>query len=132
MQFHTVTSVRRWSFIFLLTYIHGQYREGMVNTLEHEMDSCGGRCVIVFGENELKNIFLTQTSIPSKVCVCLCVLIACSTTITLCYFPVQALTLKDNSKYGTFINDAQLATGTVQTLNSGDRLTFGVYQSKFK
>ncbi|XP_031432294.1 nibrin [Clupea harengus] len=44
----------------------------------------------------------------------------------------QALTLKDNSKYGTFINDAQLATGTVQTLNSGDRLTFGVYQSKFK
>ncbi|KAG5270842.1 hypothetical protein AALO_G00172900 [Alosa alosa] len=44
----------------------------------------------------------------------------------------QSLTLKDSSKYGTFINDAQLTAGTVQTLKSGDRLTFGVYQSKFK
>ncbi|XP_062395134.1 nibrin [Sardina pilchardus] len=43
----------------------------------------------------------------------------------------QSLTLKDSSKYGTFVNDVQLTAGSVQTLKSGDRLTFGVYQSKF-
>ncbi|XP_051573803.1 nibrin-like [Myxocyprinus asiaticus] len=44
----------------------------------------------------------------------------------------QAITLKDCSKYGTFINDEKLETGSTRTLQPGDRLTFGVFQSKFR
>uniref|UniRef100_A0AAY5ERY4 Nibrin n=1 Tax=Electrophorus electricus TaxID=8005 RepID=A0AAY5ERY4_ELEEL len=44
----------------------------------------------------------------------------------------QAVTVKDTSKYGTFVNDEQLATGSTRTLRFGDRLTFGVFQSKFR
>ncbi|KAL6489358.1 hypothetical protein MHYP_G00030990 [Metynnis hypsauchen] len=44
----------------------------------------------------------------------------------------QTVTLKDSSKYGTFINDEQLAAGSTKTLRGGDRVTFGVFQSKFR
>ncbi|XP_036448982.1 nibrin [Colossoma macropomum] len=44
----------------------------------------------------------------------------------------QTVTLKDSSKYGTFINDEQLAAGSTKTLRAGDRITFGVFQSKFR
>ncbi|KAG1947646.1 nibrin [Pimephales promelas] len=43
----------------------------------------------------------------------------------------QAVTLKDSSKYGTFINDEKLETGSTKTLQTGDKITFGVFQSKF-
>ncbi|CAI5779274.1 nibrin isoform X1 [Podarcis lilfordi] len=45
-------------------------------------------------------------------------------------FPV--LTLKDTSKYGTFVNEEKLANGTTRTLRSGDRVTFGVFGSKYR
>uniref|UniRef100_A0A3Q2QWD4 Nibrin n=1 Tax=Fundulus heteroclitus TaxID=8078 RepID=A0A3Q2QWD4_FUNHE len=41
----------------------------------------------------------------------------------------QTLTLKDTSKYGTFVNSQQL-TAPVE-LSSGDNVTFGVFHSKF-
>ncbi|XP_030639453.1 nibrin [Chanos chanos] len=44
----------------------------------------------------------------------------------------QALTLKDSSKYGTFVNGDQLAGGAMRTLKSGDRVTFGVFNSKYR
>ncbi|XP_052002686.1 nibrin isoform X2 [Xyrauchen texanus] len=44
----------------------------------------------------------------------------------------QTITLKDSSKYGTFINGEKLETGSTRTLQPGDRLTFGVFQSKFR
>ncbi|KAL7886675.1 hypothetical protein AOLI_G00043960 [Acnodon oligacanthus] len=44
----------------------------------------------------------------------------------------QTVTLKDSSKYGTFINDEKLAAGSTKTLHGGDRVTFGVFQSKFR
>jgi len=44
----------------------------------------------------------------------------------------QAVTLKDSSKYGTFINDEKLETGSTKTLQTGDKITFGVFQSKFR
>ncbi|XP_052434551.1 nibrin [Carassius gibelio] len=43
----------------------------------------------------------------------------------------QAVTLKDSSKYGTFINGEKLATGSTKMLQTGDKITFGVFQSKF-
>ncbi|XDV40199.1 hypothetical protein PO909_009326 [Leuciscus waleckii] len=43
----------------------------------------------------------------------------------------QAVTLKDSSKYGTFINGEKLETGSTKTLQTGDKITFGVFQSKF-
>uniref|UniRef100_A0A672QSI1 Nibrin n=1 Tax=Sinocyclocheilus grahami TaxID=75366 RepID=A0A672QSI1_SINGR len=43
----------------------------------------------------------------------------------------QAATLKDSSKYGTFINGEKLATGSTKILQTGDKITFGVFQSKF-
>uniref|UniRef100_A0A671Q8X6 Nibrin n=1 Tax=Sinocyclocheilus anshuiensis TaxID=1608454 RepID=A0A671Q8X6_9TELE len=43
----------------------------------------------------------------------------------------QAVTLKDSSKYGTFINGEKLATGSTKILQTGDKITFGVFQSKF-
>ncbi|XP_053101912.1 nibrin isoform X2 [Hemicordylus capensis] len=42
------------------------------------------------------------------------------------------LTLKDTSKYGTFVNEEKLPNGTSKTLKSGDRVTFGVFESKFR
>lgn len=44
----------------------------------------------------------------------------------------QAVTLKDSSKYGTFINGEKLETGSTKTLQTGDKITFGVFQSKFR
>lgn len=44
----------------------------------------------------------------------------------------QAVTLKDSSKYGTFINGEKLATGSTKMLQTGDKITFGVFQSKFR
>ncbi|XP_016387627.1 nibrin-like [Sinocyclocheilus rhinocerous] len=43
----------------------------------------------------------------------------------------QAVTLKDSSKYGTFINGEKLETGSTKILQTGDKITFGVFQSKF-
>ncbi|XP_061572820.1 nibrin [Cololabis saira] len=42
----------------------------------------------------------------------------------------QTLTLKDTSKYGTFVNNQQLTAAPVD-LTSGDNVTFGVFHSKF-
>ncbi|XP_053349519.1 nibrin [Clarias gariepinus] len=44
----------------------------------------------------------------------------------------QAVTLKDSSKYGTSVNDKRLETGATKTVYAGDKLTFGVFQSKFR
>ncbi|NXK90244.1 NBN protein, partial [Formicarius rufipectus] len=44
-------------------------------------------------------------------------------------FPV--LTVKDTSKYGTFVNGVKL-NGTSVSLQSGDRINFGVFESKFR
>ncbi|XP_033496569.2 nibrin isoform X1 [Epinephelus lanceolatus] len=43
----------------------------------------------------------------------------------------QALTLKDSSKYGSFVNGQRVAENTSVNLRSGDSVTFGVFQSKF-
>ncbi|TMS11406.1 Nibrin [Larimichthys crocea] len=43
----------------------------------------------------------------------------------------QTLTLKDTSKYGTFVNGQQLTGNTPVNLKSGDNVTFGVFESKF-
>lgn len=45
---------------------------------------------------------------------------------------LQTLTLKDSSKYGTFINSQQMAENADVSLTAGDNITFGVYNSKFK
>uniref|UniRef100_A0AAZ3PJ28 FHA domain-containing protein n=1 Tax=Oncorhynchus tshawytscha TaxID=74940 RepID=A0AAZ3PJ28_ONCTS len=44
----------------------------------------------------------------------------------------QALTLKDSSKYGTFVNEERLSGDTPRSLTAGDRVTFGVFHSKFR
>ncbi|KAI7807208.1 nibrin [Triplophysa rosa] len=44
----------------------------------------------------------------------------------------QGISLKDSSKYGTFVNDEKLKTGSTKSLQTGDRVTFGVFQSKFR
>ncbi|KGL80761.1 Nibrin [Tinamus guttatus] len=41
------------------------------------------------------------------------------------------LTIRDTSKYGTFVNGTKL-NGTSRTLQSGDRVNFGVFESKFR
>lgn len=43
----------------------------------------------------------------------------------------QTLTLKDSSKYGTFVNSQRLTANTPVNLKSGDSVTFGVFHSKF-
>lgn len=43
----------------------------------------------------------------------------------------QSLTLKDASKYGTFVNGQRLAANAPVNLKSGDNVTFGVFDSKF-
>ncbi|XP_044279798.1 nibrin isoform X1 [Varanus komodoensis] len=42
------------------------------------------------------------------------------------------VTLKDTSKYGTFVNEEKLPNGTATILKSGDRITFGVFGSKYR
>ncbi|XP_072316156.1 nibrin [Eucyclogobius newberryi] len=44
----------------------------------------------------------------------------------------QTLTIKDSSKYGTFVNGQKLAENTPITLTSGGNITFGVFKSKFR
>ncbi|KAF4022488.1 hypothetical protein G4228_014132 [Cervus hanglu yarkandensis] len=45
---------------------------------------------------------------------------------------IPVLTIKDNSKYGTFVNEEKMQNGLSQILKSGDRVTFGVFESKFR
>ncbi|NXS15087.1 NBN protein, partial [Mystacornis crossleyi] len=44
---------------------------------------------------------------------------------------VPMLTVRDTSKYGTFVNGSKL-NGTSKSLQSGDRINFGVFESKFR
>ncbi|XP_072183686.1 nibrin isoform X2 [Excalfactoria chinensis] len=44
---------------------------------------------------------------------------------------VPVLTIKDTSKYGTFVNGSKLS-GASRSLQSGDRVNFGVFESKFR
>ncbi|KAM8869624.1 nibrin isoform 2-T2 [Spinachia spinachia] len=43
----------------------------------------------------------------------------------------QTLTLKDTSKYGSFVNSQRSPENTPVSLKSGDNVTFGVFQYKF-
>ncbi|KAM5313489.1 nibrin isoform 4-T5 [Glossophaga mutica] len=45
---------------------------------------------------------------------------------------IAILTIKDNSKYGTFVNEEKMQNGLSLTLQTGDRVTFGVFESKFR
>ncbi|XP_077126915.1 nibrin isoform X1 [Ranitomeya variabilis] len=45
---------------------------------------------------------------------------------------IPTLTIKDSSKYGTFINEEKMEIGSSRPLKSGDKITFGVYNSTFK
>ncbi|XP_051016531.1 nibrin [Acomys russatus] len=45
---------------------------------------------------------------------------------------IPTLTIKDNSKYGTFVNEEKMQNGLSYTLKTGDRVTFGVFESKFR
>ncbi|KAM7319927.1 hypothetical protein ACRRTK_021610 [Alexandromys fortis] len=45
---------------------------------------------------------------------------------------IPTLTIKDNSKYGTFVNEEKMQNGLPCTLKTGDRVTFGVFESKFR
>ncbi|XP_053520686.1 nibrin isoform X2 [Artibeus jamaicensis] len=45
---------------------------------------------------------------------------------------IAILTIKDKSKYGTFVNEEKMQSGLSQTLLTGDRVTFGVFESKFR
>ncbi|XP_073085903.1 nibrin isoform X2 [Manis javanica] len=45
---------------------------------------------------------------------------------------IPILTIKDNSKYGTFVNEEKMQNGLTLTLKTGDRVTFGVFESKFR
>ncbi|NXL28679.1 NBN protein, partial [Glaucidium brasilianum] len=44
---------------------------------------------------------------------------------------IPILTVTDTSKYGTFVNGSKL-NGTSVSLQSGDRINFGVFESKFR
>ncbi|NXC62213.1 NBN protein, partial [Aleadryas rufinucha] len=44
---------------------------------------------------------------------------------------VPTLTVRDTSKYGTFVNGSNL-NGISKSLQSGDRINFGVFESKFR
>ncbi|XP_051466780.1 nibrin [Apus apus] len=44
---------------------------------------------------------------------------------------VPILTVRDTSKYGTFVNGSKLCGSSV-SLKSGDRINFGVFESKFR
>ncbi|KAM4028730.1 nibrin isoform 2-T2 [Anomaloglossus baeobatrachus] len=45
---------------------------------------------------------------------------------------IPNLTIKDSSKYGTFINEEKMEIGSSRTLKSGDKITFGVYNSTYR
>ncbi|XP_040288199.1 nibrin isoform X2 [Bufo bufo] len=45
---------------------------------------------------------------------------------------IPVLTIRDSSKYGTFINGERMEVSSSRSLNSGDKITFGVYNSKFR
>ncbi|XP_040402365.1 nibrin isoform X1 [Cygnus olor] len=45
--------------------------------------------------------------------------------------PVPTLTIKDTSKYGTFVNGSKM-NGSSRPVQSGDRVNFGVFNSKFR
>ncbi|XP_065254781.1 nibrin [Emys orbicularis] len=45
---------------------------------------------------------------------------------------VPELIIQDTSKYGTFVNGEKVLNGTSRTLKSGDRVNFGVFESKFR
>ncbi|XP_036593326.1 nibrin isoform X2 [Trichosurus vulpecula] len=45
---------------------------------------------------------------------------------------IPILTIKDNSKYGTFVNEEKMQNGIPLPLKTGDRVTFGVFESKFR
>ncbi|XP_043860345.1 nibrin [Dromiciops gliroides] len=45
---------------------------------------------------------------------------------------IPTLTIKDNSKYGTFINEEKMQNAIPLPLKTGDRVTFGVFESKFR
>lgn len=45
---------------------------------------------------------------------------------------IPILTIKDNSKYGTFVNEEKMQNGLSRTLETGDQVTFGVFESKFR
>ncbi|XP_024611642.1 nibrin [Neophocaena asiaeorientalis asiaeorientalis] len=45
---------------------------------------------------------------------------------------IPVLTIKDNSKYGTFVNEEKMQNGLSRILKTGDRVTFGVFESKFR
>ncbi|XP_072459717.1 nibrin isoform X2 [Notamacropus eugenii] len=45
---------------------------------------------------------------------------------------IPILTIKDNSKYGTFINEEKMQNGIPLPLKTGDKVTFGVFESKFR
>ncbi|XP_069477424.1 nibrin isoform X2 [Ambystoma mexicanum] len=45
---------------------------------------------------------------------------------------LPVLTVKDSSKYGTFINGEKLLTDSQAVLKSGDQVTCGVFNSKFR
>lgn len=42
------------------------------------------------------------------------------------------MTLKDTSKYGTFVNGQRMTENTAVGLKSGDQVTFGAFNSKFR
>ncbi|XP_023581862.1 nibrin [Trichechus manatus latirostris] len=45
---------------------------------------------------------------------------------------IPILTVRDTSKYGTFVNEEKVQNCVSQTLKTGDRVTFGVFESKFR
>ncbi|XP_067414357.1 nibrin [Emydura macquarii macquarii] len=45
---------------------------------------------------------------------------------------VPELIIKETSKYGTFVNGEKILNSTSRTLKSGDRVNFGVFESKFR
>ncbi|KAM6214905.1 nibrin [Rhynchocyon petersi] len=47
-------------------------------------------------------------------------------------YEIPVLTIKDNSKYGTFVNEEKMQSCISKTLKTGDRVTFGVFESKFR
>ncbi|KAM9308415.1 nibrin [Gastrophryne carolinensis] len=45
---------------------------------------------------------------------------------------IPVLAVKDCSKYGTFINGEKMESASSRNVKSGDKVTFGVYNSKFR
>ncbi|KAM4688744.1 nibrin isoform 2-T2 [Discoglossus pictus] len=45
---------------------------------------------------------------------------------------IPVLTIKDSSKYGTFINGTKMDNAVPKTVKPGDKVTFGVFNSKFR